>query len=82
MLGFVFGAMMLAALAKSAPQEHPVSLGHAGPHYLVRVARPHCVRHVQVIEVGTRRLVWQGEWEGDGNDFEGMVREAQHERPR
>jgi len=88
MSGMQIGVLILAWVLAGSPQERPISVGHSGPHYIVRMvprASPwdHGKRKIKVVELGhSERIVYQGPWEGDDEDFDGMVREAKRMEKR
>jgi hypothetical protein len=62
-----------AYVVRCGPPAYARDRGTRVTHFPTRHAR-----QVQVVEkIGkSERIVWQGEWEGDDGDCEGIVREA------
>jgi hypothetical protein len=87
MSGLTWGAVILAWTLGGMPLEHAVSDLH--DHHIIYVVKiaprgwPWRGKKIKVTELGhSKRIVYEGPWEGDDGDFEGMVNEAKRQGKR
>jgi hypothetical protein len=82
--GFSYGVLLLAFALTGSPREYAIHLPEEHKHivHVIKMegrASPwdRGKRRITIVETGhSERIVYQGPWEGDEDDYEGMVRET------